>query len=161
MEIKNKNQQSELSKSEIERLELLQKADEEASKGLQLKIDMDDEISYENEIQEILLKNIDNPEEKYDLYYNALQRLLISNLPKGKNFKKERQMVYDEKNIFLCRGKKLINGKRGMDGRMSKISDLQVILKRTAKWVGNKGNMVDIYQIYWDLNEEYGYEHQD
>lgn len=161
MNLKKQKDNVELSKEEKERLELLQKADEVASKGQQLKIDVSGEVVSENELNELIFKDTDNPEEKYKLYYDGISKLLKQNLPSGKTFEKARQIIFDEKNIYLTRGKKKdSNGVRGADSRMGYLSDLEELMKATIKWVVAKGTMTDLYEVYWNLNEEKGYPHQ-
>lgn len=72
----------ELSKADIERLEILQKADE--VKGEQLSINLNSEITVENQATKLLGQRIDDPVEKFQLYYHGLTKLLKDNLPKGK-----------------------------------------------------------------------------
>src|SRR5690554_5405382 len=93
----NKNtykKKRELSKEDIERLELLQKADE--VKGEQLSINLDSELTVENQAVKLLGQTIDDPVEKFQLYYHGLSKLLKDNLPKGKENEQVRRIVYDE-----------------------------------------------------------------
>ena len=94
----------ELSKEDIERLELLQKSEE--VKGEQLRINLDSEIVVENQAKELLDKKIDDPVQKFQLYYHGLTKLLKDNLPKGKENEDARRIIYDEKNILINRGAK-------------------------------------------------------
>src|SRR5688500_15547180 len=100
----NKNKTG-LSEQDLESLELLRKANE--SKGKQLRVDLEKgDLTEVNELKQITEKSFDNPEEKYNLYYKGLRNLLMKYLPKGKDYAEGRQLIYDEKNIFLNRGKK-------------------------------------------------------
>lgn len=161
MKIKKQKESAKVSQEQKERLELLQKADEVASKGQQLKIDDTGEITSESELKDWAIQDTDDPEEKFKLYYDGIMKLLREHLPKGKPFETARAIVYDEKNIYLTRGKKKDSkGIRGADSRMGFITDIEVVLRATINWVIEKGTMTDLYQIYYDLNESKGYGHQ-
>lgn len=150
----------ELSKEDIERLELLQKADE--VKGEQLLINLDSEIIVENQAVKLLGRTIDDPVEKFQLYYHGLSKLLKDNLPKGKENEQVRRIVYDEKNILINRGaKKDEKGIRGSDGRMAYIEDLEIAIQIVADWISKKGSPSEIFMAFWDKNEELNYGHQD
>jgi len=159
----NKNtgkKKRELSKEDIERLEILQKADE--VKGEQLTINIDSEITVENQAVKLLGQTIDDPVEKFQLYYHGLSKLLKDNLPKGKENEQVRRIVYDEKNILINRGaKKDEKGIRGSDGRMAYIEDLETAIQIVADWISKKGSPSEIFMAFWDKNEELNYGHQD
>ena len=72
-ENKKKIIQRNLSKEDIERLELLQKSEE--IKGEQLVLNMDAELVVENEAENLLGQKIDDPVTKFQLYYNGLSKL--------------------------------------------------------------------------------------
>lgn len=159
----NKNtdkKKRELSKEDIERLEILQKADE--VKGEQLTINIDSEITIENQAVKLLGQTIDDPVEKFQLYYHGLTKLLKDNLPKGKENEQIRRIIYDEKNILINRGaKKNEKGIRGSDGRMAYIEDLEIAIQIVAEWISKKGSPAEIFMAFWDKNEELNYGHQD
>ena len=149
-----------LSKEDIERLEILQKSEE--IKGEQLSLNLDSELVSENEAEKLLGQQIDDPVTKFQLYYNGLTKLLKDNLPKGKDQEEVRRIVYDEKNILINRGaKKDEKGIRGSDGRMAYLDDLEQALKIVANWTSIKGTPVELFMAFWDKNEELGYGHQD
>ena len=149
-----------LSKEDIERLELLQKSEE--IKGEQLVLNMDSELAIENEAEKLLGQKIDDPVTKFQLYYNGLTKLLKDNLPKGKEFEDVRRIIYDEKNILINRGaKKDEKGIRGSDGRMAYMDDLEIAIKIVADWTSKKGTSAELFMQFWDKNEELNYGHQD
>lgn len=158
---KKKNIKKEnLSKEELERLEILQKADE--VKGDQLAIDLNSELVVENEAEKLIGQKIDDPVEKFQLYYKGLSKLLKDNLPKGKENEEARRIVYDEKNVLINRGaKKDERGVRGSDGRMAYVEDLEEAIRIVAEWITNKGSYYDLYKAFWNKNEELGYGHQE
>lgn len=150
----------ELSKEDLERLEILQKSEE--VKGEQLKINLDSEIIIENQAKELLDKKIDDPVQKFQLYYHGLTKLLKDNLPKGKENEDARRIIYDEKNILINRGaKKDEKGIRGSDGRMAYIEDLESAIEIVAEWITQKGSPADLFMAFWDKNEDLDYGHQE
>lgn len=150
----------ELSQADIERLEIIQKSEE--VKGEQLTINIDSELEVENEALKLLGQTIDDPVEKFQLYYHGLTKLLKDNLPKGKENEQVRRIIYDEKNILINRGaKKDEKGIRGSDGRMAYIEDLEFAIQIVADWISKKGSASELFMAFWDKNEELGYEHQD
>ena len=161
MEKKNKLRKEIDEKKHLEKLKILQ--DAKTSKEKQLAVDLDTHSIEEiDRLKEILNKKFDDPEEKYQLYYNGIRKVLMQFLPKGKSFEKERRIIYDEKNIFLNRGKaKDIDGIRRSDGRMTFNDDMNVMADLISDWVMTSQDPVDLYQRLFDLNEEYGYPHQE
>lgn len=152
--------QRELSKEDLERLEIFQKAEE--IKGEQLSINLDSEITVENQAVKLLGQRIDDPVEKFQLYYHGLSKLLKDNLPKGKENEDVRRIIYDEKNILINRGaKKNEKEIRGSDGRMAYVEDLETAIQIVADWISLKGSPSEIFMTFWDKNEELNYGHQD
>jgi len=149
-----------LSKEEIERRAILEKAEE--VKEEQLKLDIDKGVETENEYKTLLDQQIDDPVQKFQLYYKILNRLLRSNLPKGKENEPTRRIIYDEKNILINRGhKKDEKGIRGSDGRMAYMEDIELAISIVMEWVNSKGSYHDLYMAFWNKNEELNYGHQD
>ena len=162
MKEENKNidkKKRELSKEDTERLEILQKANE--VKGEQLSINIDSELTIENQAVKLLGQTIDDPVEKFQLYYHGLTKLLKDNLPKGKENEQVRRIVYDEKNVLINRGaKKDEKGIRGSDGRMAYLEDLEFAIQIVADWISKKVSPSELYMAFWDKNEELEYGHQ-
>ncbi len=157
----NKKTKDQLSAEERERLEMLAAADEETAKGAQYTLDEGGGVKAQKEFIGAAMAAVEDPEKKYRIYYNGIQKLLLQHLPKGKKFEKQRGWIYDEKNIFLSRGKaKNASGIRGGDGRMTFQPDMQQILDEVVAWILSRGTMVDIYDRLWQLNERMGYPHQ-
>lgn len=150
-----------LTKEDVERLELLQKAHER--KGKQLRIDLSKgELAEFDEIREIINKDFESPEKKYDLYYKGIRRILIDYLPRGKDYQSGRQLIYDEKNVFLNLGKKKSdnNGIRKSDGRMTYQTKMKEMLDVIVDWISTSQNPSDLYFMLYDLNEKHGYGHE-
>lgn len=75
-----------------------------------------------------VIGDVQNPETAYELYYKALFAILKSSLKELP--KPQREMIYDQKNIFLTRGKvKNEKGIRGGDSRQAYLSDLEMALE--------------------------------
>lgn len=153
---------TELSEADIERLELLQQANEKVGKQLSINSESGS-IEEIDELRNLVGKEFENPEEKYNLYYKGIRKLLMDFLPKGKEFKEVRNIIYDEKNIFLNLGKRKSdnNGVRGSDGRMTFQPVMNELLDIIIKWVGESQNPFDIYRQFYELNEKYGYGHEE
>ncbi|MBK9628327.1 MAG: hypothetical protein IPO56_11670 [Flavobacteriales bacterium] len=141
-------------------MELLQKADQ--VRGRQLTVDAGGEIGTEDELKKFALGRIGNPPGKHEVYYAGIQRLLRKFLPKGKQNERLRRIIYDEKNVFLSRGRKKDDrGIRGADGRMGYLGDHQQALTEVIEWARTKQSMADLYKVFWVLNEKHGYGYQE
>lgn len=161
-EKKKKLSQEELEKlqrereQEAERAEILMKADE--IKEETFDFNMDGQVELKSELADMMLEQIDDPETKYDLYYNVVHRLLKKHLPKGEEYKAARDLIYEEKNTFLTRGhRKDEKGIRGADSRMAYITDINELINIITTWISNKGTMFDLYSRLRDLNVSKGY----
>jgi len=84
-------------------------------------------------------------------------------LPKGKKFKEVRDIIYDEKNIFLNLGNRKSDNKgiRKSDGRMTFQPTMNEILDIIVKWVGDSQNPFNLYREFFELNEKHGYGHEE
>jgi hypothetical protein len=141
---------------EQEKLDILARAG--TVKGEQLLIGPSGDIERENELRQFALGAIEDPEKKFDVYYKGINRLLRAHLPKGKQNKTARNFIYEEKNTYLTRGKRIKkDGTRGADGRMGYIADADEMLKIIIDWIMENGTMVDLYNKLRDLNRLKGY----
>lgn len=145
---------------DIKRLAKL--ADENSSKTIPLELSGSDETGFEEREDFSILKDLQNPEVSYKLYY-GIRSLLISNLPPQQQYKKLRDYIYELKNVFLNRGKrKDATGRRKSDGRQAYISaDLTVLFELVANWVKTGANSMELIYALERLNEERGYEYND
>ncbi len=158
---KKEKKSQELSEVDLERLMLLQQANQK--KGRQLSIGIEDgRLKEIDELRELIGKDFENPEEKYSLYYTGIRKLLMEYLPKGKEYKEMRDIIYDEKNIFLNLGKRKCDHKgiRKSDGRMTYQPVMNEILDLIVTWVAESQNPFDIYRAFYYLNEKYEYQHE-
>ena len=140
---------------------MLQKANEKKSK--QLRVDVHTgELKEFDEIKAMIGKDLENPEEKYNLYYKGINRILQKHLPKGKANKAGRELIYDEKNIFLNMGKRKSDNKgiRGADGRMTFQPVMREILDLLIGWVSESQDPINLYDLLWELNEKHKYGHE-
>jgi hypothetical protein len=161
MDNKTSKKEIDLSPEDLERRELFLQADAEAQKDQQLLLDPEGNITTQKESLQLGISAAEDPEEKYKIYYNGIDKLLREYLPKGKKYEESRRYIYDEKLIFLTRGHaKGPDGVRGADSRMTYQPDMQRILDEIVQWVVGKGTMIDLYERLWDLNESFGYPHQ-
>lgn len=79
-------------------------------------------------------------------------------LPPGKDNKKGRNYIYEEKNTFLTRGhRKDKQGIRGADGRMTYVSDVKVALDVVSNWVLRNGTPLELFDEFRELNKSKGY----
>ena len=155
----SEKEQEELKKKqaqEIEEQSILMEADTIKEEILQ--IDTEGNIELKNEIGNLLSGQIDDPEAKYQLYYHVINKLLQKHLPTGKEFAKIRDLIYEEKNTFLTRGhRKDKKGRRGADGRMSYISDIESFITILTEWITSRGTTFELYTKLLDLNVSKGY----
>ena len=155
----SEKEQEELKKKlaqEVEEQSILMEADKIKEEILQ--IDTEGNIELKNEIGNLLSGQIDDPEAKYQLYYHVISKLLQKHLQKGKKFAKIRDLIYEEKNAFLTRGhRKDEKGRRGADGRMSYISDIESFITILTEWITSQGTTFELYTKLLDLNVSKGY----
>ena len=156
-----KKEELEISEADLERLEILQKSNEKVGKQLTINSESGglEEI---DELRGLIGKEFENPEEKYNIYYKGIRKLLMEYLPKGKEYKEIRNIIYDEKNIFLNNGKRKSdnNGIRLSDGRMTFQNNMNEILEIIVSWISDSQNPFDIYKLFYELNEKFGYGHE-
>ncbi len=97
--------------------------------------------------------NKDDPDKKYDLYWRGMHRLMTKHLPSGKENKRARGYIYEEKNVFLTRGKrKNILGRRGADSRMAYLTEMEVAFNTVLQWASRGGSMINLYDDFRKLN---------
>lgn len=149
-------QKPDVSAAEKEREAILRAAD--SVKGEQLLISSEGSFATAQELKDLIPDMTDNPSVKYDIYYKGIQKLLRDNLPKGDYYKKAREYIYEEKNVFLTRGfRKNKRGIRLADSRMGYLPDDQEMLEILVKWASSKDTMYNLFEALKDLNEKRGY----
>ncbi|WP_221394723.1 hypothetical protein [Dyadobacter sp. NIV53] len=161
MEDSKDSKKEQLSQADIERLELLQKANERIGKQLTINSETGSLQEFD-ELRQLIGKEFEDPSEKYSLYYTGIRKLLMDFLPKGKEYKEFRNIIYDEKNVFLNLGKKKSDnsGVRKSDGRMTYQPVMKEILDIIFIWVGESQNPFDLYREFYLLNEKHNYGHE-
>ena len=159
--IRKEEKDVEISKADLERLEILQRSNEKI--GRQLSISSETGSLEEiNELRGLIGKEFENPEEKYNTYYKGIEKLLRQFLPKGEEFKIVRRIIRDEKSVFLNNGKKKSdnNGIRGSDERMTFQTNMNEILDIIVKWIADSQNSFELYKLLYELNEKFEYGHE-
>jgi hypothetical protein len=157
----NKAKDEAAAKADAERMELLRRAAE--TTGKQLRFDLSTGSLEEiDELREALGKSFEDPEQKWQVYYKGIRNVLMKNLPSGKEFKEARDIIYDEKNVFLNLGKKKSdgNGVRGSDSRMTFQPVMNEMLDLIVSWVSKSQNPFTLYGMLYALNEKHGYGHE-
>lgn len=134
------------------------KADQAGKAGRQLALgkpsDFDQQIEAEVAKE---LTDVQNPDESHRIYY-TIQSLLKAGLPGGPANAELRDYVYEEKNIYLNRGKKKdASGIRGSDGRMGYLPHLRAALGIAREWSAAGGTAFDVFLDFRLLNEKLGY----
>lgn len=140
-------------KTENEILEILAKAEEVATESLF--VGEEGDVESVDEVRQIILGDTDDPESKHELYYQGIQKLLKSGLPTGKRFAEVSELVREEVNTFLARGKRKKNGIRGADSRMGYISDMEAALNQIIEWHEKRGTPVELYNEFKSLNDQF------
>lgn len=151
-DIKKKRRSPDEKEQEIR--EILAKADEIRLEDLF--IDTDGDVLTVDEIKQILAPNdTDDPEEKYRIYYQGVEKLLRSGLPAGKLYEHVRRVVREEVLTFLSRGKTKKSGRRGADPRMGFLTDMNTAYDALIDWTARNGSATDLYDTFRELNKIY------
>ena len=152
---REKKLKAEMKEKEIEKI----LSDANSKTGEQLEFGELGAIKSQDKLKEFALGHIpDDPEEKYNVYYKGIERLLKKFLPTSNKHKFARDIIREEKNIFLTRGNKLNErGIRGADSRMAYIQDMEFIMNLIIEWARESGNYFDLYSRIRDKNKELGY----
>ncbi len=143
-----------------EMLEILQESQQITGQQLVINI-KSGTLEQLNEIKELIHKKMDDPDVKHSLYYDGIQNILKKYLPQEKSFKPYRDIIHDEKNIFLNRGKaKDKSGRRGSDGRMDYNEGMAEMVDLVTNWVMESQDPIALWESLYRLNEKYNYGHQ-
>lgn len=149
-----KRQQEEEKEREIR--SILLKADDNKEEAVTF--DEEDRLAFKNEVEGMLDTPIDDPKEKYELYYHVIDKVLRERLPKGKDNETARNYIYEEKNTFLTRGnRKDAKGIRHADSRMGYNPDMRELAEAVTDWALSQGTMFDLYTKLRELNKSKGY----
>ncbi|WP_310391150.1 hypothetical protein [Hymenobacter sp.] len=124
-------------------------------KGKQSSFDFEENGTEDEPFKPEFAGDLQNPKESYDLFY-TIRRLLMKSLPAGPDNQKLRQMVYDEKNLFLRQGvdRPTDGSKVGADSRQSLLSFLRESFTVTQDWANHNGTAYDIFLSYYELNKK-------
>lgn len=156
------NKKSNLTLSEKERdemQEIFQNSEE--IKGQRLLFDdLSKNLKSEDEIKSLLLGNeiIDNPQNKHTLYYEGIEKMLRLITGKGKKSEPSFEILREEKNIFLSRGKhKDTKGIRHFDVRQAYEADMEAAYQIIVNAIVSGMNAYDLYIEFRNKNIESGY----
>lgn len=154
---KMKEEQGKKDEAEIE--DIFKRADQTKTPELDF-FQHGDDVDYKDQLKKEIKAGlaIDDPEKKYHLYYTSITKMLMDFLPKGKDYKEGRDMIYEEKNTFLTRGCRIRkDGTRGADSRMAYTSDMEEISEIVIDAVCGKIPPFDLFILLRDLNVSRGY----
>lgn len=157
----NKKHGKELSEKEIEEIEEIFH-DSEIVKGQRLLFDdLTKNFKSEDEIKTLIFGNeiIDNPQNKHTIYYKGIEKMLRMITHSGaKKSSRSYDILREEKNIFLARGKqKDAKGVRNFDVRQAYEQDMDaaynIILQGITKGISG----YDLYIQFRNENISLGY----
>lgn len=113
-----------------------------------------EEIEELNELLNVSL--IEDPDKSYDLFYNGIQKFLLSVLPKDT---KIRQPILELKSILLTgKEKKNINsGKRGADSRMTYMSSMENVIDIITEWSMSPHDYMKLAYLLLNKNKQLGF----
>jgi hypothetical protein len=139
----------------MDRLKHLSDQAEANAEGRQANFDFPEEGEEDEPFNPAFAGDVQNPKEAYDLYY-TIRRLLMQGLPGGRENQALRQMVYDEKNLYLRNGvdRPLDGSKVGADSRQALLSFLREAFTKTQDWARRGGAAYDIFLEYYELNKK-------
>lgn len=143
-------------KKEREKREILAKADEVKNQTFEL--ELDGTVSLKKEIEDLPIDPIDNPSEKYQLYYKVIRPLFSKYLPKGKDFKEARDLIYEEANTFLTDGHRINkDGVRGADSKQAYSNNMHELVNILTEWASTRGTTFELFTKLRDINIKKGY----
>ncbi|MGJ8665186.1 MAG: hypothetical protein ACSHW7_02380 [Patiriisocius sp.] len=144
-------------KNKANDIDEIKKLAEEADRNKGFQLGLEDDFK-EDIFQIDLVDDVQDPEKAYKVYY-AIEGILKTHLPKGKENSEVRRFVREEKIIFLTGGhKKDETGKRGADSRQAYISThLEIAFNVVLKWLQEGGNTFDLFMKFRNLNIDRGY----
>ena len=149
-----KELKKELTQEELEIQSILLRADENRAESLF--IDGEGELNTVDEIKRILIpSDTDDPVLKHEYFYQGIQKILNKELPKGISNKEFRDLIREEINIFLTRGKTKKAGRRGADVRMAFITDMEIALENLIQWKADRESFVNLFTVFSELNKKY------
>lgn len=140
---------------EMERQELLARADQVKRETFSF---TDEGVEQNDEAAQLFIDiHADDPKKKFDAYYKLTSFVLRMNLPKGSDNKRVRDVIYEEKNVFLTGKRKRKDGTRGADGRMAQLPVMEELARIVADWANSGASPVEIYNTLRDENTKRGY----
>lgn len=136
---------------EVEQLLL----ESEMAEGMQTILGPNDQYEKEEIFKTLIDEAIDDPEAKYKAYYQVLQKLLNSYLPKGKKYATIKADVREEINTFLCRGKRKVNNVRGADSRQARLEDMDQAIDILIECINQRKTYFDTFVRFNEANKQW------
>lgn len=157
---KNKKTELKLSENEINEMQEIFQNSEEVKGQRLLFDDLSKNLKTEDEIQKLIFGNeiIDNPQSKHTLYYHGIEKMLRLITGKGKKSDVSFDILREEKNIFLSRGKhKNDKGVRNFDVRQAYEADMESAYNIIVNAITSGMNAYDLYVEFRNQNINSGY----
>lgn len=103
---------------------------------------------------------LQDPEKSYDLFYNGIQKLLLSTIPADNDI---RGVILELKTILLSgKEKQFVSyGKRGADSRMSQSSEMESVIDILTEWCDTPYDFFKLAILLLNKNKELNYVPQD
>lgn len=157
---KNKKAFLKLSETEKNELQEIFQNSEEIKGQRLLFDDLSKNLKTEDEVKKLIFGNeiIDNPQSKHTLYYHGIEKMLRLITEKGKKSDISFDILREEKNIFLSRGKhKNDKGVRNFDVRQAYETDMDAAYNIIINAITSGMNAFDLYVEFRDQNINSGY----
>lgn len=140
----------------IDATQKIVRAHRNKNEQLQLEITKEDQKEIEELSKLANVQIIADPDKSYDLFYNGIQKFLLSVLPKDTTI---RNAILELKNILLTGKEKsnISSGKRGADSRMSTIADMEFVIDIISKWSRTPYDYMRLATLLLDKNKELKY----
>lgn len=99
---------------------------------------------------------LQDPKRSYDLFYNGIQKLLLSTIPADNDI---RGVILELKSVLLTgKEKEFISyGKRGADSRMSESTAMEAVIDILTEWCETPYNFLKLAVLLLNKNKELNY----
>ena len=113
-----------------------------------------EEITELNELLDTSI--IEDPDKSYDLFYNGIQKFLLSVLPKDPKIRKP---ILELKSILLTGNERenINSGKRGADSRMTYMASMENVIDIITEWSMSPHDYMKLGYLLLNKNKELGY----
>lgn len=99
---------------------------------------------------------LQDPKRSYDLFYNGIQKLLLSTIPADNDI---RGVILELKSVLLTgKEKQFISyGKRGADSRMSESTEMESVIDILTEWCDTPYDFFKLAVLLLNKNKELNY----